>query len=73
MNTRRQLLDELKPILELHFDNDLPDGAWFRNLEATVENHFAKRRIKPSIEPHDLVMDFLKYKQSSHLKGKQNA
>ena len=73
MSTRRRLLDELKPILEPHFDNNLPDGAWFRNLEAAVEEHFAKKRIKPKIDPHELVMDFLKYKQSSHLKGKQNA
>lgn len=73
MSTRRQLLDELKPILEPHFNNNLPDGAWFRNLEATVEQYFDKRRNKPNIEPHELVMDFLKYKQSLHLKGNQNA
>lgn len=73
MSSRRMLLDEIKPLLADHFDNDLPDGAWFQVMVDVLDRHFAKKRQRPKIDTHDLVLDYLRYRQSLHLKGNQNA
>lgn len=73
MTSRRMLLDEIKPILDDYVSNDLPDGAWFQMMIDVLDQHFAKKRIRPSIDTHDLVLDYLRDRAANHLKGNQNA
>lgn len=63
MKSKRLLVEEVAPLLEGHFNNDdLPNGAWFQVMVDTVEMHFANHRIKPEVDAHKIVLEFIKGK-----------